>query len=509
VRAMRRRIGARPAEAEVAETATPAVDTLTRPEEATSASRRAGRNVVAVMAGEILGKVATLAFTVILARQLGASGFGAFSYALALGLLLGTFTSWGFDADVLRRGSADPADLDTALGQALLLRGLHAVVVLPGGALYLALARPDVGASVATVLVVVATLLDSVGDAGRAAATARERPAWSSFALVFQRSAACVLAIVALSLGGDLVAVSAMYLISSGLGLVALTALLRRLGVRPAVRHPDRAGLARMWRGTFLLGLDVVVAMALFRVDALLLGALVGARQVAEYMVAYRLVETVMFVSWAVARSLFPAMARARAGRPLLAVADNALAVAGALLVPYGVVVLVDGERLVGLIFGGEYGGDAVTSLYFLAFSPLAFSLAYLCGYVLFAQGRLVQVVVASTAGLAVNVVLNLVLIPVYGAPGAAFATLVSYAAEGVLSVFLIAPGTGILRWDRSIRLGLVASIPMAVVLLTVQAPVLVELGVAAVLYVPCYLALARWWAPEQLTLLRSLLSRG
>ena len=49
------------------------------------------------------------------------------------------------------------------------------------------------------------------------------------------------------------------------------------------------------------LGVDTVVAMALFRIDQVLLGAMKGDAAVGVYAAAYRLLETMLFVSWAVA----------------------------------------------------------------------------------------------------------------------------------------------------------------------------------------------------------------
>jgi len=474
-----------------------------------SASRRAGRNVVAVILGEIQGKIVTLAFTVVVARQLGATSFGTFSYALALGLLLGTFISWGFDAEVLRRGSVDRRDLDLALGQALILRTVHTVPVMLVGGLLVAFGRPEGAQVPAVALIVLATILDSFGDCGRAASTARERPAWSSFALVVQRVVAFVLAILALGLGGSLVAVSAAYLISSIAGLFVLTRLLRQLDVRPRFRGFDRLDLRKMWRSTFLLGLDVVLAMALFRVDALMLGAIAGSREVASYTVAYRLMETVLFVAWAIGRSTFPVMARAESGAELLRAGESALAAASALLVPYAVLLLIEGQPLLTLVFGAGFGTDPAVSLQFLAFAPLTFAVTYLTGYMLFARGRKVQMVLASAGGLVVNVALNVALIPVYGARGAAFATLVSYAVAGLLCVAFLAPGNGILRLDRAVLISGVAALPMVTVLLWAKAPLLPKAILGSAVYLAVYVGVAHSWAPGQLTLLRSLLRKA
>lgn len=472
-------------------------------------SRRAGRNVVAVMAGDVLGKAATVVFTVVVARHLGATDFGSFSYALALGLLLSTFIAWGFDAEVLRRGSVDSSVLGEVLGQALVLRALHAVPVVAVGGLLIAFGRPAGADVTAIVLVVVATLVDGFGDCGRAAATARERPAWSTFALVVQRVVACALAASVVLLGGDLVAVCAAYLVSSGIGAAVLLALLGRLGAHPRFRGLDRGALPGLWRGTFLLGLDAVLSMAVFRVDALLLGAIAGTREVAAYTVAYRLMETVLFVAWAVGRSVFPAMARAAGGPRLLRVGEGALAAAAGLLVPYAVLLVLEGDRLLALLFGPEYGPDSAVTLQLLAFAPLTFALTFLTGVMLFAQGRKVQMVVASGTGLTVNIALNLAVIPVYGAQGAAAATLICYAVQGLLSVGLLSRGNGLLRVDRALLVSGSAALPMGALLVAVDAPLLVEAAAGGVAYVACAVLVARRWAPEQLDLVRSLARRG
>ena len=284
--------------------------------------------------------------------------------------------------------------------------------------------------------------------------------------------------------------------------------LLRRLGVRPRLRL-DRPALRATWRSTFLLGVDTVLAMALFRVDAIMLGALDDDAAVAAYAVAYRLMETVLFVTWAVSRSLFPAMARAGGGPALLRVGENAVSVAGALLVPYGVLLLVDGGDLLGLLFGAEYGGDSVVALQLLAFAPLAFAVAYYSSYLLLVQRRNRAILLSTLAAVALNVVLNLVLIPPLGARGAAAATTLSYAVEALVCLACVRPGAGWLRLDRALLLPALAALPLAAVLVLLGGPVLLRAAVAGAVYLAAYLLLTRWRDPERLVLLRAIVTRG
>jgi len=473
------------------------------------ASGRAARNVLAVVSGELLGKVATLVFTVVVARELGATEFGSLSYALAFGMLLGTLVKWGFDADLTRRGAADRADLDVALGQSLVLRAMHALPVLVLGGLAGALTRPSAQAAWTLVLVLLATVLDSFGDAGRAAATALEQLGRTVVALVAQRVLACVLAVLVLLAGGGLVEVAATYLLSSIAGQLTLAAVLRSLGVRPRLTGLDPLALRAMWGRVFLIGLDTVLSMALFRLDALMIAALADDAELAAYSVAYRLMETVLFVNWAVSRSTFPAMVRAGSGAPLLRVGESAVAVVGAVLVPYGVLVALEGGALVRLLFGDGYGGEPVVTLQLLALAPMSFGVSYLASYVLLVQQRKTQVLLATIGGVVANVALNLALIPAYGARGAGAATTLTYLVQAAVTVAFVAPGNGVLRLDRALTLPALAALPMAVALALLEGPVLVVACAGALMYVGCYLLLARWHDPAQLDLLRSMAKRS
>lgn len=474
-----------------------------------TSARRAARNIVVVVAGELVGKSATLVFTIVVARALGATSFGSLSFALAFGLLLATLVGWGFDAEQIRRGSADRSQLDAALTQTLVLRTIHAVPVVLLGGLAGVLTRPGADAAATLVLVLLASVLDSYGDAGRAAATALEKLSGTVVALVAQRVAACVLAVVVLETGGGLVEVGAAYLLSSVLGQAVLALLLRRMGIRLAPGTVDRAALVGMWRGAFLIGVEVVLSMALFRLDALMLGLIADDREVASYAVAYRLMETVLFVNWAVSRSLFPAMVRAAAGAQLLRVGASAISVAGAVLVPYAVLVAVDGGQLLRLLFGSGYGEESVVSLRWLAFAPVLFAVGYLGSHLLVVQRRTWQLLATTVSGVITNVALNIVVIPLYGARGAAAATTGSYLVEAVAVIVFVRPGNGLLRMDLALGLAAAASVPMVAVLLALSAPVLVEVAVACAVYLLAYLLLVRWRDPGQLVLLRSVVTRS
>lgn len=473
-----------------------------------NAGSRAARTVAILSAAELAGKVSTLVFTVVAARSLGAAGFGAFSYALAFSMLLATLPSWGFDTVLVRRGSADVADLGPALAQTLALRSVLAAPVLVLGGGVGVLTRPSSEAAIALVLILVATVLDTYGDAGRSAAGAVERWGRTSAALTFQRLATAVLAIALLGRGSGLVAVAVIYLVASACGQLATWRALRTLHIRPDWSSVSRAQLRQMWRSSFVLGVDTLAAMALFRLDAVLLSLLRGDEELASYAVGYRLLETVLFVTWAVSRAIFPAMSRAADDREATRLAELGLSAVATVFVPYGALLLLEGDRLLELLFGSEYTGESVLSLRLLAAAPLAFALSYLTASALTARQRNRAVLLSTVGALVINIAINAVAIPLYGGPGAAVATTVAYFAEGFLAIALAGSTMGYLRVDRALRLPVLALPPMVIALLLVDSPVLVECALAGVLYLLTWLVVARLLFPEQLRAITAIVRR-
>src|ERR1700712_4796326 len=125
---------------------------------ARSAQGRVATNTIARAAGEAIAKVGSLAFYVLLARQLGSSDYGAFMFALALtgALLIGA--GFGTDELIARQVARDRADAGRYMSDVLALKTVTAFILLA-----LAMAVVGVGGYSATTRL--ATLFIGIGVA--------------------------------------------------------------------------------------------------------------------------------------------------------------------------------------------------------------------------------------------------------------------------------------------------------------------------------------------------------
>jgi O-antigen/teichoic acid export membrane protein len=480
---------------------------ISRPEVGERTMRTA-RGIAVLSFGEIVGKLCTLALIVSAARSLGPTDFGVFALALSVGTLAAIIPSWGFDTAVVQSGSADRGLLPLLLAELLVLRTLLAVPVLAVlGAVQL-LARGAGVAGWSGILVLIACLLDTYADGFRSIATACQMQGRCAVVQILQRAVGCTLVVVAAALHAGLLAVSAGYLCGSVVGVVGMVVAIRRLGIVPAWHAVTRTGVRALNAASGLLGVNAVVSMALLRIDAVLLGVIAGDLAVGLYAAAYRLLETVLFVGYAVTRAVFPVVAskpdpaRARRGMRLGTV------ILATAFVPYAVLLLLRGPQILSLLYGSRYSQGVQPILAWLSTAPLLYGVGFLTGAVLIALGQRRPLLIGGVIALALNVAMNLALIPSLGGAGAAIATVAGYLVEtSILLLVLVRSLPGV--WSARSLLPAAAGTLAAAAVLAGPARLFVALVLACLAFVLTWLPLVRWLDPEQLQVLRRLVQRS
>jgi O-antigen/teichoic acid export membrane protein len=463
--------------------------------------------MVALSTAEVLGKVGTLAYTVVAAHTLSRNDFGAFALAISYSLLVATMPTWGFGPLLVQRASAEPNRLPVLLSEAVIWRLCLVVPVFLIAVTVAVLIRSSLQAGVALILVLMATMIDVLVDAGRSAAGAMQSLGVVGVTLIIQRLTTAALGILALVEGLGLIGLSAAYLAGAVIGAVALLGGVRRLGVRTELRSVTRRGLRETGRLSVAVGLDEMVAMALFRVDQVILALIKGVQAVAIYAAVYRLLETVLFVTWAVSRALLPVLSSDRETWRIRRGLEAGIAATALLFIPFGVGLWLEARPVLDLLYGARFADDGVAIARWLSAAPLLFAIGFLGSFALLALGRRRQVLVASIIAAVYNVVLNIFLIPRLSGLGAAIATTSSYALEAVIVFVFLWPVTGWIRLERAVVLPTVASAAMAITLLTVPSESLVvRMSMALAVLATTWYALARWKAPGQLAVIKSVL---
>lgn len=462
---------------------------------------RSARNAALLLTTEIVGKASTFVFTVVAARTLSQAEFGAFAYALAFSVLVAAVPTWGFNRLVAREGSQSPERLDQLYVEALAWRTALVVPMFVLAGVVGVATRPSTQAAQALVLVLAAAACDVYSTTAKAVAAVRGELRGWALGLIINRVVSTALGVAFVIAGFGVVGLSAGYLIGSASGAALALASVARLGVRPRLALLTRSGWVSMGLASVALGTDALLSMALSKVDTIILAGLQGDEAVAVYAVAYRLLETVLFVTWALDTVVFPRMSVA-SGAEVRRLTERTLGAVASLFVPFGVLLAVRGQEVLGLVFGAPYERGAAGTVQWLAAAPLLFAIGFSSSSALLSRRRNGLVVGATLLAVVSNVGLNLAFIPRFGPAGAAAATTGAYALEAAVLMVFLANAVGWLRLDRVIAVPGVAAAGLAAALLLVPGGLLPQVAVGGVIYGGGWWLLARRLSPEVIDLM-------
>ncbi len=208
--------------------------------------------------------------------------------------------------------------------------------------------------------------------------------------------------------------------------IVGFYILYTRYYCRPAEPHRDfTSDIFRYSIPLIVISIGFLIAT---EVDTIMLGLLSTESEVGFYSVAKQVVVKFPHISLAIAMGAMPVFAKLNESNKteLKNLFSKMLRFNLLLLLVIVAGVLLLSGYLVPLVFGSEYSAS-VLPLQILTIYVVGNSMAILFGSFLDFQGLATKRGINIVATIVFNIVLNAVLIPVYGAVGAAIATSVSY----------------------------------------------------------------------------------
>ncbi len=475
-------------------------------------SRRIVRNATIDSAAEIIAKLGSFALYVVMARRLGQSGFGSFIFALSLTGLLIYFADFGADSLVTREVARDRARVHTYLSNSTAVQALASIPLLIVAVGVGVLGGYSPPARAAILLVGIGVAAENLTGTRWAVMAAYERMELIGISLITQRILTSGVGIAVLLAGGGLVLVSIVYLVGALVGLAVAEWALRRFLIRPQ-RALDRSTWLALIKAGFPIGLATLVFTVLLQLDVVLVGLLKGGAhndQVAYYGAATRVVAATQFLSWSFAAAVLPALARDHRLHRADAAAsyELGLKLIVSILLPIALGFILLARPFVRLVYGANFGG-AVTPLQVLGATTLLYGINYIVGTAFIARDRPNDFTRSLLLVCAQNVAFNLVLIPRYGARGAAAAAVVSGLLLVVLNMRQASRTIGRIRLRRTLSGPLLAGSGMSAVILATGSNLVSGALLGGVAYVLALIAFERLAFPIDVATVRGLLQRS
>ena len=471
-----------------------------------SAATVIGRSFSFRLTSQTLSALINVAGMVVLGNYLAAGGYGQYVFYYALIPLIASLTDLGVGVIITKEIARTPTLGPRLLGDALLIKGVVAAVMLAVvGATVPFVFDP---ATAVLVLIVTATaIIDLTQDIGIWVFRGHDRQDLEAVLLMVSQIA---------WLGGLLLCVVFKASLAFVLGSATLAFLLRTgVGLLLVTRRYQRPVFAPEWRrlrGLIAEGLPFGLAMFAVvmygRAGVLLLKGMASDADVAYFNVGYMLSQPLGFISSAFSVSAFPSLARAarvgpEAVRPVLRSAIKFQFLAA---LPISVGLSLLSERIVPLLLRHGSFQQAGVALMIISLGLSLIFLNLMSRYVLAALDQQRAYLGAILVGLTVNVGLSAFLIHRLGFVGACVGVLggeasVLIVCQRVLSRFL--PAGDLVR--EAVR-PLAAALGMGLVVYLLRSWNLFILpAVGAIVYIMLLLAF-RVFSSHELRIIRGVL---
>lgn len=393
-------------------------------------------------------------------RYLGPQNFGALSYALAWLAILGALTGLGLDNIVLRELVRQPDKADAILSTGIGLKLTAAIITVV--ALFSLFFCFHAGAGVESILIV-------------------------GFALVFQPMSVCEIFFQAKAASRSVVQIQVLQSFASSITKLLLVylgaslewflwsyvfdALMLAFGIyviakrennfHISFRKFDVAKAKKMLVMAFPLLLAGIATAIYMKIDLIMLESMVVPDLLGAYSAAAKLSESWYFIPVAICTALTP-MLLAYQQESLVLFERKLKELYSTLIwgsVSVATLVTVLSVPLVKVIYGDKFL-QAAELLAVHIWSGVFVCIGLVNSISLLSQDRLYQSLVRTVLGAIINVVLNLVWIPLWGALGAAYATLIAYAFTAWISIVCFKNG----RHEFVLTLKSLRSLPKLVI---------------------------------------------
>ena len=386
-------------------------------------ARRMTRAFAALSGGRVLTLALQLVAFGVVAAELGPAGLGAYTFAIAIYGLFAYVTNFGIRTIAMRDIAQEPErerELVVNLFYLRVVLGVAAYVVL-AGSLWLGGYSPvERQAGLVAGVLVIALALESF----QVILEVRLRMGWVSVAAVAQGVVLAGGTLAVALRGPGVVAFLWVFVLSNlvNFAIVAGVALRQAAGL---VWRPKVGLWLHLARAAAVLGLSQLCIALYYRLDLLILAAIKPDDDVGQYGAAYRVLETLIVVPSLAMTVLTPVIAASVvAGRAVLQRRyERVVHLIVLLTFPLAVAGVLTAPRVLPAVPGfSEFGGAGVALAVLAPAAPCIFLGAALSAVLVSGheQRRLLRV---SVVVLALNVALNVALIPPFSYRGAAVAT--------------------------------------------------------------------------------------
>ena len=421
---------------------------------------RIARNSIILLGSNIISKTFTFLYIIFMARYLGKTDFGVFSFAFAFCGLFVLLTDLGLDKLTVREVSRDKQAAGKYIGNFVLIKiflglitfGLIALIIN-----ILGYSSPTLGV---VYLLGLHIVIRSFSNIFYAVVQANERMEYVSIGSIFGNALLFMGVLFAVNQKLDVTAFSFIFVIISAVDLgYAIWICLNKFAA-PKLEF-DWSFWKESIKTAWPLGAMLIFVMFYFRTDTIMINLMVGDPDVGLYSAAYRITEVPSLLPGLLLLAVFPVLSSfyksspSSFGRTYASLLKYMFYIA----IPMAVVLTLTARPLVMLFYDIEYLGS-VKAVQVLIWATAIMFMTMVQGSTFVAANKQRVSMKICAATVVLNIVLNFILIPKYSYVGASIATVFTEIFGFVMGTYFLS------RFGWKINLFKTVVIPLFVLLI-------------------------------------------
>lgn len=393
------------------------------------------KNSATLFVSQILSYFLIFFYTIYVARYLGAEGFGIISLAISITGIFGIMVDLGLTTLMIREVSRDQSRTSKFITNTAILKII--LSLLAGGALIIFLNLSGYSQLVQNVvyLLYISVIVNTFSLIFSALMQAAEKMEYVSVSTILNSVVLLGGTLVGIYYTRDIYYFATLYILANSLNFIYLALIyLWKFG------FPQLEVDLSFWKPTLQeawpFGIAGLSGSLYTYVDSIILSLIQGNLVVGWYSAAYRLMLITLFIPSAVNTAIFPLMSRLYVSSQdsLVLINERYFKYMLILGLPLGFGTTILANKIVLLIFGADFA-PAVIALQILIWTMVFTFAGATFVQILQSVNKQLLLTKISLICLAINVVLNLILIPRYSYIGA---SLVTVFTEIILVSYII-----------------------------------------------------------------------
>lgn len=420
------------------------------------------------------------------ARVLGTAGWGVFSYAITLAGFLTLFMDPGINGIVMREiARLDDEDRRKLFSTAFFLK----LALITAGVLVIIFIAPHFstlpGVKILLPIVAIILAFDTIRDFFTSLARGMERMEFDAAIFLLTNLGILVSGFIFLATTKTPVSFAWAYVVGDILG-IALAVFIIRSYLKKLYTHFSSALIGPTLRAAWPFAVTGALGLLLTNTDILIISWMRNASDVGIYSSAIRIVQVLYLVPAVFQLSTLPIFSRFanRDNAKFRTALEQTVGLIFLASVPLALGGFILGTGIMTFVFGAAYTAGGL-SFKILTLGLLFDFPAVVISSAVFAYNHQKSLIITSAIGGAVNVILDLILIPRFGIAGSAVATLIAQIASNwyLWHMMNTINAFSVLYSLKRILLGGIVMAVVTIALLFLNIPLVLNIALSGAIY--------------------------